>query len=222
MKILLAEDERNLNKIITKRLQIEQYAVDCAYDGLEAWNYCQSASYDVLILDVMMPQMDGFTLAQRLRATGLNTPILFLTAKDSVQDKVRGLDLGGDDYLVKPFEFEELMARLRSLLRRSNEQSTNNLVLADLFMDIKKHKVTRAGQEVDLTAKEYKILEYLLHNVGNVLTREQIQEHVWDFSYEGASNMIDVYINSLRKKLDKNCNCKLLHTVRGVGYVLKD
>lgn len=224
MKILIVEDEPSLNKIIAKRLKIEAYSVDSAFNGKEALAYLDAADYDLLIVDIMMPEMDGLTLVKTLRSRGSQVPGLFLTARDSLQDKVSGLDCGGDDYLVKPFEFEELLARIRSLLRRSNPQQTASpqLVLADLVLDTRTHQVTRGGTEISLTPKEFAILDYLLRNQGTVLSREQILEHAWDFSYEGASNMVDVYIKTLRKKIDKDFEPKLLHTVRGTGYVLKE
>ena len=224
MKILIVEDEPSLNKIIAKRLKIEAYSVDSAFNGKEALAYLDAADYDLLIVDIMMPEMDGLTLVKTLRSRGSQVPVLFLTARDSLQDKVSGLDCGGDDYLVQPFEIEELLARIRSLLRRSNPQQTASpqLVLADLVLDTRTHQVTRGGTEISLTPKEFAILDYLLRNQGTVLSREQILEHAWDFSYEGASNMVDVYIKTLRKKIDKDFEPKLLHTVRGTGYVLKE
>jgi two-component system copper resistance phosphate regulon response regulator CusR len=221
MKILVVEDEPALNKIIAKRLKIENYAVDSALNGQEALEYLDVTEYDAAIVDIMMPKLDGLSLVKKLRAERNLLPVLFLTARDTTQDKVAGLDCGGDDYLVKPFEFEELLARLRALLRRQHAAGSNELTLGDLVVDTRRHTAKRGGRELDLTAKEFKILEYLLQNAGTVLTRQQIQDHVWDFSYEGASNMIDVYINSLRKKLDKDFPEKLVHTMRGVGYVLK-
>lgn len=223
MKILVAEDEPTLNKIIAKRLKIETYSVDSAFNGKEALEYLNAAEYDLLIVDIMMPEMDGLTLVKTIRQQGSQVPVLFLTALDSTQDKVTGLDSGGDDYLVKPFEFDELLARIRSLLRRSNPQQTvsTQLSLADLTLDTRTHTVTRAGKEIALTPKEFSVLDYLLRNQGTVLSREQILEHAWDFSYEGYSNMVDVYIKTLRKKIDKDFTPKLLHTVRGAGYVLK-
>lgn len=221
MKILVVEDEPSLNKIIAKRLKIEKYAVDSAYDGQEALDYLAATEYDAAIVDIMMPKLDGLSLVKKLRANNNMVPVLFLTAKDTLEDKVTGLDNGGDDYLVKPFEFDELLARIRVLLRRKQEVGNNELHLANLNLDIKKHCAFRGNQDLKLTAKEFEILEYLLRNTGAVLSRQQIQDHVWDFSYEGASNMIDVYINSLRKKVDKDFPEKLIHTIRGVGYVLK-
>lgn len=215
MKILVAEDEPTLNKIIAKRLKIETYSVDSAFNGKEALEYLNAAEYDLLIVDM--------TLVKTIRQQGSQVPVLFLTALDSTQDKVTVLDSGGDDYLVKPFEFDELLARIRSLLRRSNPQQTvsTQLSLADLTLDTRTHTVTRAGKEIALTPKEFSVLDYLLRNQGTVLSREQILEHAWDFSYEGYSNMVDVYIKTLRKKIDKDFTPKLLHTVRGAGYVLK-
>lgn len=223
MKILVVEDEPTLNKIIAKRLKIEAYSVDSAFNGKEALEYISAADYDLLIVDIMMPEMDGLTLVKTIREQGSRVPVLFLTALDSTQDKVTGLDTGADDYLVKPFEFDELLARIRSLLRRSNPQQTasTQLSLADLTLDTRTHTVTRAGKEIALTPKEFSVLDYLLRNQGTVLSREQILEHAWDFSYEGYSNMVDVYIKTLRKKIDKDFEPKLLHTVRGTGYVLK-
>jgi len=221
MKLLVVEDEPALNKIIAKRLKVENYAVDSALDGEEALEYLAVTEYDGAIVDIMMPRLDGLTLVKKLRAKNNLLPVLFLTAKDTLQDKVAGLDCGGDDYLVKPFEFEELLARLRALLRRGHAAGSNELKLADLALDTKGHRASRGGRELNLTAREFEILEYLLQNAGSVLSRQQIQDHVWDFSYDGASNMIDVYINSLRKKLDKEAPQPLIHTIRGVGYVLK-
>lgn len=221
MKILVIEDEKSLNNIIAKRLKIENYSVDSAYDGKEAEEYLAATEYDLLLVDVMLPYVDGVTLVKNFRSTGNLTPVLFLTARDTIEDKVTGLDAGGDDYLVKPFEFAELLARIRSLLRRNFKQPSNTLNLSTLTLDLKTHKVTRLGKDINLTAKEFALLAYFMENIGTVLTRQQIQDHIWDFSYEGASNMIDVYINALRKKVDIDPKEKLLHTVRGVGYVLK-
>ena len=221
MKVLIVEDEKNLNKIIAKRLKIEGYSTDSAFDGLEALECLSITEYDAILLDIMLPKLDGFALLQRLRASGNKTPVLFLTAKDTIADKVAGLDSGADDYLVKPFEFDELLARLRVMLRRNHSSASNTLTLGDLSLNLKTHAVSRGAVKIILTAKEYEILEYMLQNAGYVLSRQQIQEHVWDFSYEGSSNMIDVYINTLRKKIDREHAQKLLHTIRGAGYVLK-
>lgn len=221
MKVLVVEDEKSLNNIIVKRLKVEKYSVDAAYDGVEALEYLQAAAYDLVLVDIMLPKLDGLSLVKKMRQDGNTTSVIFLTAKDTVDDRVKGLDIGGDDYLVKPFEFSELLARMRSIVRRQGQKATNQLLIADLSLDLKTHAVVRGGRDIRLTAKEFAILAYLLQNAGAVLSREQIQEHTWDFSYEGASNMIDVYINALRKKIDKDYPVKLLQTVRGVGYVIK-
>ena len=221
MKILVAEDEKSLNKIMTKRLHIENYTTDSAFDGQEAMDYISMTNYDAIILDVMMPRMDGLTLLRQLRADGNETPVLLLTARDSIQDKVAGLDSGASDYLVKPFQFSELLARLRVLLRRHASSASNELSLADLSLNLKTYQVSRSGRDIMLTAREFSLLSYLLQNHGQVVSRQQIQDHVLESSYEGISNMIDVYINSLRKKIDRDYTVKLLHTIRGAGYVLK-
>ena len=221
MKILVAEDEKSLNKIMTKRLQIENYTTDSAFDGQEAMDYISMTNYDAVILDIMMPRIDGLTLLRQLRADGNETPILLLTARDSVQDKVAGLDSGASDYLVKPFQFTELLARLRVLLRRHARSASNELSLADLSLNLKTYQVSRSGRDIMLTAREFSLLSYLLQKHGQVVSRQQIQDHVLESSYDGVSNMIDVYINSLRKKIDRDYTVKLLHTIRGAGYVLK-
>lgn len=221
MKILVAEDEKSLNKIMTKRLQIENYTTDSAFDGQEAMDYISMTNYDAVILDIMMPRIDGLTLLRQLRADGNETPILLLTARDSVQDKVAGLDSGASDYLVKPFQFTELLARLRVLLRRHASSASNELSLADLSLNLKTYQVSRSGRDIMLTAREFSLLSYLLQKHGQVVSRQQIQDHVLESSYDGVSNMIDVYINSLRKKIDRDYTVKLLHTIRGAGYVLK-
>ena len=221
MKILIAEDEKSLNKIIAKRLHIENYATDSAFDGQEALDYIAVTSYDAILLDIMMPRIDCLTLLRQLRASGDETPVLLLTARDSVHDKVTGLDSGASDYLVKPFEFSELLARLRVLLRRHASSASNELRLADLRLNLKTYAVSRGGQDITLTAREFSLLSFLLQNTGLVVSRQQIQEHILDSSYDGISNMIDVYINALRKKIDRDYPIKLLHTIRGAGYVLK-
>ena len=222
MRILLAEDEKSLNRVITRRLGWEGYQVDTCFDGQEALDFIDVYSYDIIILDVMMPRVDGFEVLTRMREKGNDTPVLFLTARDSLEDKVQGLDLGADDYLVKPFEFEELMARLRVLTRRRSEGSTNLYALADLSVDTARHLVTRGGEELNLTAKEYALLEYLIRNKGVVLSRDQIEMNLWNGDSIVGSNVVDVYIRMLRKKVDEGRELKLIHTVRGFGYVLKD
>ena len=221
MRILIAEDQKDLNKILTKKLSAEGYSVDSCFDGQEALDYMRVADYDGVILDVNMPRLDGFGVVKAMRADGMQAPVLFLTARDSIEDKVTGLDLGASDYLVKPFSFEELMARVRALTRRTAVSNTPVYTLCDLTLDSGSHTVTRAGQEIKLSAKEFALLEYLLRNQGRVLSRENIENNLWNFDYEGGTNAVDVYIRYLRRKIDEDFSPKLIHTVRGVGYVLK-
>ncbi len=222
MRILLAEDERDLNRIITKKLTSDGYSVDSCFDGEEAIADLLCAEYDAVILDVMMPKADGFAVLRSLRSAGKNTPVLFLTARDSIQDRVKGLDSGANDYLVKPFSFEELSARIRALIRTAHGNTSNELVVGDLVMDCAAQRVTRGGQEITLSAKEYALLEYLMHNAGILLSREKIENHIWNYDYEGGTNVVDVYISYLRRKIDGGHEQKLIHTVRGRGYVLKE
>ena len=222
MRILLAEDERSLNRVITRRLGWEGYSVDSCFDGQEALDYLAAVEYDAVILDVMMPKVDGFEVLIHIREKGDDTPVLFLTARDALADKVEGLDLGADDYLVKPFEFEELMARLRVLTRRKGASSSNTFACADLTVDTARHRVTRGETELSLTAKEYALLEYLIRNKGLVLSREQIETNLWSGDYIVGSNVVDVYIRMLRKKVDAEYEPKLIQTIRGYGYVLKE
>ena len=222
MRILLAEDEKALNRVITRRLGWEGYSVDSCFDGQEALDYLSAVEYDAVVLDVMMPKTDGFEVLTQMRERGDDTPVLFLTARDSLADKVEGLDLGADDYLVKPFEFDELMARLRVLTRRKSAGKSNTYVCADLTVDTARHRVTRGDAELTLTAKEYALLEYLIRNKGIVLSREQIEMNLWSGDYIVGSNVVDVYIRMLRKKVDADYEDKLIQTVRGYGYVLKE
>lgn len=223
MRLLVVEDEKNLNKLITKKLTSEGYTVDSCFDGMEAMDFLSMASYDGVIADVMMPRLDGFQMLQRMRQQGNNTPVLFLTARDSIEDKVEGLDLGASDYLVKPFAFQELMARIRVLTRsRSQETAGSTYSIADLSLNTATRQVSRGSVSINLSAKEFALLEYLLRNRGQVLSREQIENNLWNFDYEGGTNAVDVYIRYLRKKIDEGFNQKLIHTVRGVGYVLRD
>lgn len=221
MRLLVAEDEKNLNKLISKKLTAEGYSVDSCFDGVEAMDFLSMASYDGVILDVMMPRLDGFGLLRQMRQRGDLTPVLFLTARDSVEDKVEGLDLGASDYLVKPFSFAELMARIR-VLTRISAVASSVYTIADLSLDTSTRQVMRAGCSISLSAKEFALLEYLIRNKGVVLTREQIENNLWNFDYEGGTNAVDVYIRYLRKKIDEEFPQKLIHTVRGVGYVLRD
>ena len=221
MRLLVVEDEIHLQTIIKKRLLKEHYSVDACGDGLEALDYLSVSPYDAVILDIMLPGLSGIEVLKKIRAEGNRVPVLFLTARDGVDDRVAGLDCGADDYLVKPFAFEELLARIRVMLRRSTEHTTAELVLGDLTVDLKSHMVSRAGHFIELSGKEYAMLEYLMRNQGRVLSREQIEQHVWSFDYEGGSNMVDVYIRYLRKKIDEGFSQKLIHTVRGAGYVMR-
>jgi DNA-binding response OmpR family regulator len=222
MRILIAEDERDLNNILTTKLTDAGYSVDSCLDGREAILYLQSTEYDLAVLDIMMPGADGFEVLASLRRSGKKTPVLFLTARDSIQDRVRGLDAGANDYLVKPFSLEELMARIRVLTRTAHGVAQNLLTAGDLSMDIGSREVLRGGKRIELSAKEYQLLEYLLHNKGIALTREKIENHIWNFDYEGGTNVVDVYISYLRRKIDAGQEQKLIRTVRGVGYMLKD
>ena len=222
MRILLAEDERDLNNIITKKLTADGYSVDSCYDGEEAIHILSYTDYDAVILDIMMPKADGFAVLESLRNEGKNTPVLFLTAKDSVSDRVKGLDSGANDYLVKPFSFEELGARIRAMTRDLFGITSNILQVGDLTLDCATHVVKRAGNEITLTAKEYALLEYLMHNRGIVISREKIEDHIWNYDYEGGTNVVDVYIRYLRKKIDDKYETKLIHTIRGRGYVIKE
>lgn len=222
MRILIAEDETDLNDIITQKLKSDGYSVDSCYDGREAMDIVSYTDYDAVILDIMMPKADGYAVLKFIRAQGKRTPVLFLTAKDSVSDRVRGLDSGANDYLVKPFSLEELSARLRAMLRASFGHTGNVLALADLTIDCAAHVVTRGSKEIALSRKEYELLEYLMHNQGIVLSREKIEDHIWNFDYEGGTNVVDVYISYLRKKIDGGTSQKLIHTVRGKGYVMRE
>ena len=222
MRILIAEDEAYLNRILVKLLTRAGYAVDSCANGEEAWDYLQSAAeYDAVVLDIMMPKVDGLEVLRRMRMLSMHTPVLLLTARDAVEDRVRGLDTGADDYLTKPIASEELLARLRVLMRRGQGQKQSLLALADLTLDPAARRVMRAGREIDLSAREYAILEYMLRNAGHVLSRQQIEEHIWNYDYQGGSNVVDVYIRYLRGKIDADSTVKLIHTVRGAGYVLK-
>ncbi len=221
MRLLIVEDEKKVAGFIKKGLEEETYAVDVAYDGEEGFHLAELNQYDMIILDLMLPKMDGLEVLTRLRDKKVNTPILLLTAKDAVEDKVMGLNKGADDYLTKPFAFSELLARVRSLLRRGQAETKTELKVSDLSLDLVSHKVNRNGEEIELTGKEYSLLEYFMRNEGKVLTRTMIAEHVWDYNFDTFTNVIDVYVNHLRKKIDKKYPVKLLHTLRGIGYVMK-
>lgn len=221
MRALVAEDEKDLNKVISKRLSSAGYSVDSCYDGAEAQAFLELGVFDVAILDIMMPIQSGLEVVQNIRQKRIMTPVLLLTAKDTVQDIVHGLDLGADDYLVKPFSFEELLARIRVMTRKSAGLRQNLLVVADLVLDIGNRTATRAGKELRLSAKEFEILEYLMRNQSVVLTRKQIEDHSWSFDYAGGTNVVDVYIRYLRKKIDEGHTVKLIQTVRGIGYTIR-
>ncbi len=221
MRVLLIEDDRKVASFIRRGLEEEGYAVDMAPDGETGLAMGLDRLHDAIILDVMLPKKPGFQVLRELRQAKVATPVLLLTARDAVEDKVQGLDAGADDYLTKPFAFAELLARLRALLRRGSEARAPILQAADLVLDPATRTVRRGGKPIALTNREFALLEYFLRNPGRVLTRTMIAEHVWDYSFDSATNVIDVYVNYLRKKIDANREPKLLHTVRGVGYVLK-
>ena len=222
MRILLAEDEHKVASFIQRGLEAEHYTIDVAPDGAKALALALDGDYDLLILDVMMPKRDGLAVLKEIRARKLPLPVLLLTARDTVADKVAGLDSGADDYLTKPFAFEELVARVRALLRRGGPAAPAVLKVADLTLDPVTRGVTRAGKPVELTAKEYALLEFFLRRAGQVVSRAVIAHHVWGVDFDTFTNVIDVYVNYLRKKIDADFEPKLLHTVRGVGYVLKE
>ena len=222
MRILVAEDERDLALILSQRLRREGYAVDVCHDGAETLDYLRLGTYDAAVVDILMPKLDGLTAVQTVRAEGNDTPVLFLTALDGVDDRVRGLDAGADDYLVKPFAMAELLARVRALLRRRGGAAGTVLTAADLTMDCAARSVCRGGRPIELSAREYALLEYLLRNKGIVLSRDQIERHIWSYDYDGSSNVVDVYIRYLRKKIDEDAALPLIRTVRGAGYVLRE
>lgn len=218
MKILLVEDEKDLNQIIAKCLKKDGYSVDCAFCGKEALEFLDVAKYDAIVLDAMMPVMDGFEFLKAARTRGLGTPVLFLTARDAKEDIIAGLDLGADDYMVKPFDFRELLARLRAIIRRKNATADNEIIIGQVRLNLSKKSVVCAGEVVELTGKEYVILELLMLNRGAILSREQIGESIWDFSDEASSNVIDVLIKNIRKKLGEHGD--IIETKRGLGYVV--
>lgn len=224
MKILIVEDEKTLCKTIGKHLTAAGYTVDLCFDGDDALFYIEGTEYDAVVLDIMLPGTDGLTILKTIRDKQNLTPVLLLTAKSTVEDKVKGLDCGADDYLTKPFSLDELTARLRVLIRRqggTGGRADNTLNVGPLTLDTATRSATRDGKEIKLTAKEYSILEYLMRNQGVVLSRDKIEQHIWNYDYTGSSNVIDVYIRTLRKKIDADFDVKLIQTVRGMGYVIK-
>lgn len=222
MRILVVEDEKKVARFIQQGLEEEHYAVEIANDGESGALLAETGTYDMIILDVMLPGINGIDVTRRLRAARIPTPILMLTAKTATEDKVAGLDSGADDYLTKPFAFAELLARVRSLLRRGTLEKTTVLSVVDLELDMVTHRARRAGRAIDLTAKEYALLEYFMRNKDRVLSRTIISEHIWDYNFDTGTNLIDVYVSHLRTKIDSGHERKLIHTVRGVGYVMRE
>lgn len=222
MRILVVEDEKHLNRIISEEMEDEGYSVDSCFNGADALEYALSAKYDVMILDIMLPKLDGLELVRRLRRRGDATPVLFLTARDSVADKVEGLESGGDYYLTKPFDFQELLAVVHVMTRKYTGNRSNIYTIADLTLDTAAKTVVRAGKNIELTQKEFSLLEYMVRNRGVVLSREMIENNLWNYDYEGGTNVVDVYVGYLRKKMDTGFDKKLIHTVWGTGWVLKE
>jgi len=220
MRILLVEDDSRIARFVAKGLREQAYAVDIAVNGQEALYHASVNTYDLAILDVMIPAPDGFEVCRRLRASGLRLPILMLTARDATDDRVSGLNMGADDYLTKPFEFRELLARLRALLRRSGELRSDRIAVDDLVLDTATQTAARGGKQIPLTTKEYALLEYLARNAGRIVGREEISEHVWDETFDPFTNTIEVYVNRLRRKIDEPPGKPLIHTRRGAGYIL--
>jgi DNA-binding response OmpR family regulator len=221
MRVLVVEDERRLASIIKRGLIEEGYAVDAVYDGEEAQYMAETTTYDIIVLDIMLPKKDGIAVCKDLRTRKINTPILMLTARDSVEDRVKGLDSGADDYVIKPFAFSELLARIRALLRRESLSKTPKIQVGDLLLDTLTREAWRGDRKIELTTKEYAILEYFMSHPNMVITRTMIEENAWDYEYDSMSNIIDVYIRRLRRKIDGDSEDSLIQTVRGAGYRLK-
>lgn len=221
MRLLVVEDQKDLNEIIVRKLTNEHYSVDACYTGDDALDFIRCAEYDGIILDIMLPGITGIGVLREMRASGNNTPVLLLTAMGTVEDRVAGLDAGADDYLVKPFDFNELLARVRAIVRRGGERAGNVMSSGDLTLDSASRTVSRGGQEIKLTAKEFDILEYLMQNQGRVLSRDKLSNHIWNYDYDGGSNVIDVYMYHLRRKIDKDFDEKKIQTVKGAGYMIK-
>lgn len=222
MRVLVIEDEAGVTGFLKQGLREASYAVDLADNGCDGSYLACTETYDVIVLDLMLPGKDGFTILREMRDKGIRTPVICLTARDSVSDRIRGLDFGADDYLSKPFSFSELLARIRALLRRGQNLCPNPIVVADLTVDVITRNVTRSGRRIDLSPTEYALLEYMVRGAGQVLSRTMILEHVWDMNQDPLTNVVDVHINRLRKKIDQGFDRPLIHTIRGVGYVLRD
>ena len=222
MRLLLVEDDKAILTATAKGIEKSRYSVDICDNGREAQSLISYNEYDCIVLDIMLPGIDGLTVLKNMRNNGDQTPVLLLTARDTVEDRVRGLDFGADDYLIKPFSLDELMARIRALMRRQSSDRKNELTIADLVMDLSDHSVRRAERDIKLTSKEFAILEYLLRNKNRLLTRTQIVDHVWNYDFDCSSNIVDVYIRYLREKIDDGFEKKLIGTVRGSGYIIKE
>ena len=222
MRILVAEDEHDMNRLIVKTLEKEGYGVDTCFDGEDALYCLENTEYDAAILDIMMPKKDGVAVLKALRKKNHTLPVILLTARDSIADRVNGLDSGADDYLVKPFDFDELLARIRAITRKHSPHASSIMSVGDLTLDTRSHKVQREGKVIELSSKEYAILEYMCMNLGMVLSREKIAEHIWGYDYTGGSNIVDVYSSYLRKKIDGGYSKKLLHTIWGSGWMIKE
>ncbi len=222
MKILVVEDEKHLAEILKKGLEEKGFTVDLSYDGEEGLYMAETYPYDAILLDIILPEIDGLTILKRLRQKGINLPVVMLTAKGEIEDKISGLDLGADDYVAKPFEFSELLARLKAVIRRSKSRAAPLIKINDLEIDTNSRTVKRSGREIRLSATEYRILEYLAFNSGRVISRTELIEHIYDTEFDLDSNIIDVYINYLRNKIDKGFDGQLIQTVRGSGYLISD
>lgn len=221
MRVMVVEDQKSLNKVVSEKLKKEGFAVDSCFAGDEAEEYLTCAEYDAVILDVMLPGISGMELLRRMRAKDDKTPVLLLTALGAVENRIEGLNAGSDDYLVKPFDLEELVARVRAIIRRTTKQAANVLTVEDLRLDSDAKTVKRGDREIRLTSKEFSILEYLMQNRGKVMTRGQILEHIWNYDYAGGSNVVDVYMHNIRKKVDEKMPEKRIHTVQGMGYTVR-
>jgi len=222
MTILVVEDEIKITRFIKKGLEMEHYTVEVAYDGKEALEKTEVNNYDLIVLDIMLPKIDGLKVCQKLREKKIDTPIIMLTARDTVEDRIKGLDVGADDYLIKPFAFGELVARIRALLRREKTVESTKLQIGDLILDPATHEVYRGDEEVQLSSKEYRLLDYMMRRPSHVCTRTMIGEHIWGYNFTDDSNVIDVYISYLRRKIDNGFKTKLIHTIRDVGYKIQD